>query len=264
MTQLALFENHSIRRVQVDGVVHFSVIDVIDALEVSNTPKRYWSDLKPNIEMEIGQPYALVVRFKLPAADGKLRLTDCATAEGIFRILQSVPSPKVEPFKRWLAKIAVERIEEEANPDLAVDRAILAYRRKGWDQRRIELRIKGIMKRRELTDDWKDRGITEGRHYQYLTSAVHQGAIGWTPTQHRAIKGLPKKASLRDNCTDTELALITLGEVATMEVTREKDAQGYDQLLAAAQAGGRVAGDARRSLEKQLGRPIVAWDDTVS
>lgn len=257
MPDLTMFEEHNIRRVRHKDDWWFSVIDMIEALDVSENPANYWKVTKHRLALEAGQPVTDCNQFKLPAADGKMRLTDCATAKTIFRIIQSIPSPKAEPLKQWLAKVAVERLEEEANPDLAVDRAIRGYRARGWDNKRIGKRLKSIRVRHELTDEWNERGATDRRHYRDLTATVHVAAFGVTPAQHKHIKGITHNENFRDTFTDMEATLSMLAEEATVEITRERDAIGLPELRDAAQEGGSIAAAARVAIESKLGRRVV-------
>ena len=195
--------------------------------------------------------------LKLPAPDGKLRETDCANTEGLFRIIQSIPSPKAEPFKRWLAKVGFERIQEIENPELATKRTRVLYKLKGYSDDWIEKRMRGIAIREELTDEWQKRGAAEEKDYEILTAEISKAAFGVTPTEYKEIKGL-KRENLRDHMDDFELIFTMLGERSTTEIHREEDSRGVPKLKADARAGGRIAGDARKALEKRLKRPIVS------
>lgn len=263
--QLVLFENHQIRRIQQNGEWWFSIVDVIDALQVSEDPRTYWKVLNHRIQKETGQPVTNCNQFRLVAADGKMRKTDCATAEGIFRIVQSIPSPRVEHLKGWLARVAVDRIKEESDPSLAIERGISGYRQRGYSDDWIALRLKSIQNRRRLTDEWKSRGITEGQQYGALTATVHRAAFGLSVQAHMDKKGLVRhRHNLRDHETNVELALTILAEESTVALVQGRDAQGYNDNYNAALDGGSVAEAARRELERKLGRPVVSSENNLS
>jgi len=256
--KLVVFKGQQIRRILYKNVWCFSIIDVVGALSDSNNPKRYWSDLKRKLSQESGtnQPYEKIVRLKLRASDGKQRDTDCADAESLFRIIQSIPSPKAEPFKRWLAKVGYERVQEIEDPELATKRTKAIYRAKGYSDTWIEKRMRGIAIRAELTDEWSQRGIEEQPEYAILTAEISKAAFGLTPTQYKELKGLERE-SLRDHMTDLELIFNMLGEAATTEITRKQDAQGLDENKIAARKGGHIAGGAREKLEHETGEKVV-------
>ena len=261
--QIAVFQETTIRRTWHEGQWWFSVVDVIGVLSESAIPKRYWSDLKRKLAHEAGsgQPYEKIVRLKLVAPDGKQRETDCANTETLFRIIQSIPSPKAEPFKRWLAQVGYERVKEIENPELASARARALYQAKGYPQAWIEKRLRSIAVRGELTDEWKARGVAEGKEYAILTAEIARATFGVTPGTHSRLKGLDKVKTgnaLRDHMTDLELIFTMLGEASTTEIARRKDAQGFGDNRAAAKAGGAVAGNARKELEAKTGKPVVS------
>lgn len=254
------FDNHEIRRIwdEETETWWFSVIDVVGALSESSNPSVYWSQLKRREKTSIGQePFTFCKRLKMPAADGKMRLTDCADTEGVFRIIQSIPSPKAEPFKQWLARVGYERLQETENPELAAQRVREIYRAKGYSEEWIERRLQSIATRNELTEEWKRRGVQEGQEYAFLTADIARETFGVTPSDHKKIKQL-KRENLRDHMTGLELAFTILGEAATTEIAREDDAQGFPQNRQAARKGGKIAGDARKALEVETGRPVVS------
>lgn len=260
---LVVFQETAIRRTWHSEEWWFSVIDVVGVLSESNNPNRYWSDLKRKLAQEAGsgQPYEKIVRLKLTAPDGKQRDTDCANTEGLFRIIQSIPSPRAEPFKRWLAQVGYERVKEIENPELASARARELYQAKGYPQAWIEKRLRSIAVRGELTDEWKERGVQEGKEYSILTAEIARATFGVTPGAHSRLKGLNKVKTgnnLRDHMTDLELIFTMLGEAGTTEIARRKDAQGFADNRTAAKEGGTIAGDARKALEAKSGKSVVS------
>ena len=263
---LVVFQEKAIRRTWHNEEWWFSIIDVISVLSESNNPNRYWSDLKRKLAQEAGsgQPYEKIVRLKLTAPDGKQRDTDCANTEILFRIIQSIPSPKAEPFKRWLAQVGYERVKEIENPELASARARELYQAKGYPQAWIEKRLRSISIRGELTDEWKQRGVQEGKEYSILTSEIARATFGVTPDAHGRLKGLDKAKTgnnLRDHMTDLELIFTMLGEAGTTEIARRKDAQGFMDNRKAAKEGGAIAGNARKALEAKSGKPVVSKEN---
>jgi hypothetical protein len=263
---IAVFQETAIRRAWHESEWWFSVIDVVGILSETATPKRYWSDLKRKLAQEAGsgQPYEKIVRLKLTAPDGKQRDTDVANTETLFRIIQSIPSPRAEPFKRWLAQVGYERVKEIENPELASARARELYQAKGYPQAWIEKRLRSIAVRGELTDEWKARGVQEGKEYAILTAEIARATFGVTPGAHSRIKGLDKVKTgnkLRDHMTDLELIFTMLGEAGTTEIARRKDAQGFVSNRKAAKEGGTIAGNARKALEGKTGKPIVSKDN---
>ncbi|HUN00055.1 MAG TPA: Bro-N domain-containing protein [Halothiobacillus sp.] len=262
---LAVFQEKTIRRTWHSDEWWFSITDVVGVLSESVNPNRYWSDLKRKLSQEAGsgQPYEKIVRLKLTAPDGKQRETDCANTETLFRIIQSIPSPRAEPFKRWLAQVGYERVQEIENPELASARARALYQAKGYPKDWIEKRLRSIAVRGELTDEWKERGVQEGKEYAILTAEIARATFGVTPGEHGQLKGLAqaKGANLRDHMTDLELIFTMLGEASTTEIARRKDAQGFAQNKRAAHEGGTIAGDARQALEAKSGKPVLSRDN---
>ncbi len=254
--ELVLFENSRIRRQMYNDEWYYSIIDIIEILTNSNTPKRYWSDLKKKLQKEgFDESYDKIVQLKMIAEDGKNRLTDCASRETVFRIIQSVPSPSAEPFKLWFAQLAEERIQEIIDPSLAIERARETYLKKGYDEEWTNTRIKGIGARNELTNEWKNRGATT-KDYAILTDEISKGTFNITTQQHKDLKGLTKQ-NLRDNMSAMELALMTLAEVTTTELHKNNDSHGITELGKDAKTGGNIAGQTRKNIEKQLGKSVV-------
>lgn len=257
--EIKLFQNSQIRT-KWDSEIedyYFSVIDVIGVLTESKNPNRYWSDLKIKLNDESGEPYENIVRLKMPAADGKLRLTDVATTKQLLRIIQSIPSPKAEPFKQWLAQLGKERLDEIADPEQAIERAINTYRNKGYSEEWINQRLRSIEIRKDLTNEWNKSGIDEGIEYAILTNEVSKAWSGMTTREYKDYKNL-KKESLRDNMTNTELVLNMLAEVATTEISRNENPKGLNESKHVAKRGGNVAGNARKDLESQLGKKVIS------
>ena len=266
---LVVFQEKAIRRTWHNEERWFSIIDVVGILSETAIPKRYWSDLKRKLAQEAGsgQPYEKIVRLKLSAPDGKQRDTDCANTETLFRVIQSIPSPKAEPFKRWLAQVGYERVKEIENPELSSARARELYQAKGYPQAWIEKRLRSISIRGELTDEWKERGVQEGKEYSILTAEIARATFGVTPGAHSRLKGLDKVKTgnnLRDHMTDLELIFTMLGEAGTTEIARRKDAQGFADNRKAAKEGGTIAGDARKALEAKSGKPVVSKDNYLA
>jgi hypothetical protein len=258
---IIVFNDQQIRRVIHNDEWFYSIIDIVAVLTGSNLPKRYWSDLKLKLSNEEGsQPYDFIVRLKLVASDGRLRPTDCANAEGIFRIIQSIPSPKAEPFKRWLAQVGYERVKEIEDPELASQRARAIYKAKGYSDTWIEKRMRGIQIRDELTDEWKNRGVRESRDFGILTAEICKATFGVTPTNYKKLKALNKE-NLRDHMTDLELIFTMLGEASTTAIARTQDAQGFIQNKDAAKRGGTIAGNARKDLELETGEKVVTGEN---
>ncbi len=253
------FRHKTIRRLLYKGEWWFSVVDIVAALTDSTIPRRYWSDLKKKIIGEQGgdQLYAQIVQLKIPSADGKLYESDCANVETLFRIIQSIPSPKAEPFKRWLARVGYERVQEIEDPELATKRSRALYKAKGHSDDWIEKRMRSIAVREELTDEWKKRGVEREREYAILTAEISKAAFGLTPSEHKKFKNL-KRENLRDHMTDLELIFSMLGEASTTEITRVRKARDFVESRRAARDGGRVAGQAREKLEKETGRRVIS------
>ncbi|HLB56068.1 MAG TPA: Bro-N domain-containing protein [Coxiellaceae bacterium] len=258
-TAMVMFKDKNIRRVWHNDEWFFSVVDICAALTESADANAYWRKLKQRLVAESDQVVTFCHGLKLPAPDGKLRETDCANTEGIFRIVQSIPSPNAEPFKRWLAKVGYERIQEIENPELAAKRTREIYRQKGYSDAWIEKRVRGIAVRDELTDEWKKRGVKEQKEYAILTAEISKATFGMTPTEYKEFKTLQNpQDNLRDHMTDLELIFTMLGEASTTEIARNKDSQGFVENKNAAQEGGTIAGDARNALEKKTGKRISA------
>jgi DNA-damage-inducible protein D len=257
VSNIRLFESKRIRSEwnEDERKWYFSVSDAISVLSDSADPKAYWRQLKRR-EPEL---VTFCHGLKLLSTDGKMRVEDCANAEGLLRIIQSVPSPKAEPFKRWLARVGYERLEEIENPELASVRVRAIYKSKGYSDDWIDKRMRGIAVRDELTGEWKQRGVKEGIEYAILTAEISKATFGLTPSEYRDHKGLAKGGdNLRDHMTDLELIFTMLGEASTTEIARTGDAQGLNENAVAARAGGNVAGNARQELEKKSGRRVVS------
>jgi hypothetical protein len=263
--RIVVFQEQAIRRTWHEDQWWFSVIDVVGILSETAIPKRYWSDLKRKLAQEAGsgQPYEKIVRLKLAAPDGKQRETDCANTETLFRIIQSIPSPKAEPFKRWLAQVGYERVKEIEDPELASARARELFEAKGYPKDWIEKRLRSIAVRGALTDEWKQRGVTEGREYSILTAEIARATFGVTPGDHKKLKGLEqaKTANLRDHMTDLGLIFSMLGEASSTEMAGRKDAQGLRQYKTAAKESGVVAGNVRRALEAKSGKSVISSEN---
>lgn len=261
--RVVLFQEQAIRRLWYQGAWWFSVVDVCGVLTGSVDAGAYWRKLKQRLLAESGQAVTFCHGLKLPAPDGKQRLTDCADTEGLFRVIQSIPSPKAEPFKRWLAQVGYERVQEIENPELASARARARqlYQAKGYPKDWIEKRLRSMAVRGELTDEWKARGVLEGKEYAILTAEIARATFGLNPSEHSQFKGLcavKTGNNLRDHMTDLELIFTMLGEASTTEIARKHDAQGMDPNRRAARTGGTVAGNARRELEAKTGTPVVS------
>jgi DNA-damage-inducible protein D len=254
--KIAIFRKKEIRRTIYKNEWWFSVIDIIEALTGTERPRKYWSDLKKKL---INEGYVemseKIGQLKLVAGDGKKYATDCANTETTFRIIQSIPSPKAEPFKRWLAKVGYERVKEIEDPELATKRTRALYKAKGYPDAWIEKRMRGIEVRETLTNEWKNRDVKEGREYEILTAEISKAAFGMTPSQYQKFKGL-KRENLRDHMNDLELIFTMLGEASTTEIARNIDAKGFGENKHAAREGGSVAGKARKDLERKSGKKI--------
>jgi DNA-damage-inducible protein D len=232
---------------------YFSIIDVIEVLTGSPRPRKYWSALKTKLLAEGNQLSQKLGQLKLQSEDGKFYNTDVADTEQLLRIIQSIPSPKAEPFKQWLASVSAERIAEIENPELAQQRIRDTYKAKGYSDAWIEKRIRGIVVRDELTSQWKERGVKEGMEYAILTAEISKATFGIVPSDYKKLKGLTKaNENLRDHMTDLELIFVMLGEASTNEIAKNKNAQGFAQNEKAAKEGGSVAGKARKDLEKKI------------
>lgn len=255
--KIVVFGAKQIRRMWIDGQWYFSVVDIVGALTDSASPRKYWDAMKRREQRATGLQLSTLCRqLKLSAADGKSYKTDCVNTEAAFRIVQSIPSPKAEPFKRWLAQVGYQRVQEIENPELAQQRMKQLYQEKGYPADWIEKRMRSIAIRDELTDEWKQRGIREQKAFAILTAEISKATFGLTPTQYKDLKGLARE-NLRDHMTDLELIFTMLGEAATTEIARNKDARGFAPNKAAARDGGGIAGNARRQLEHKSGRKVV-------
>ena len=261
---IAVFRGKEVRKTIHEKEWWFSIIDVIEVLTGNDRPRKYWSDLKKRLISEgYSEVSEKIGQLKMIAPDGKMRLTDCANTETMFRIIQSIPSPKAEPFKRWLAKVGYQRVQEIEDPELATKRTRAIYKAKGYSDDWIEKRMRGIAIREELTDEWKNRDVKQEQEYAILTAEIAKAAFGVTPGEHKQLKGL-KRENLRDHMNDLELIFSMLGEAATTEITRVDDAQGFDESKTAARKGGEVAGTARKDLEKKTGKRIVSPENYLT
>jgi len=259
--KLVVFQSKDIRRKWHEEEWFYSVVDVCGALTNSNNPRDYWYRIKKRVSDEEKAELSTICRqLKLSASDGKKYNTDCANSEGIFRIIQSIPSPKAEPFKRWLAKVGKERLDEIENPELAQTRMKEIYEQKGYPKDWIDKRLRGIAIRQNLTDEWKERGIKDDLDYAILTAEISKATFGMTPGEYKKFKNLPvkSKANLRDNMDDLELIFTMLGERMTTEISKEEEPDTFDENKNVAKRGGNVAGNARKNAEKELGRSVIS------
>jgi hypothetical protein len=258
-TSIKLFENKKVRSVW-DGEQekwYISIVDVIEVLTESANPRRYWSDLKIKLEKEGSQLYDFIVQLKMQSSDGKFYNTDVADIEQLFRLIQSIPSPKAEPFKLWLAEIARERLEEIDDPESGIERLMEYYHRKGYSENWINQRLKSIEVRKELTDEWEQRGVKKGQEFAVLTDIITQTWSGMTTKQYKQHKEL-KTESLRDNMTNLELVLNMLAEASTTEISKEKKPRSFIENTKVAKQGGSVAAAARQKLELESGKKVVS------
>ncbi len=254
-TQLAVFKGKSIRKILHENEWWFVIEDVVVALTDSVQPSGYIKDMRRR-DLALSEGWGQIATpLSVETAGGKQKV-NCANTEGIFRIIQSIPSPKAEPFKRWLAKVGYERVQEIENPELATKRTRILYKLKGYPDDWIEKRMRGIAIREELTDEWQKRGAEEQRDYEILTAEISKATFGVTPCEYKNLKGL-KRENLRDHMDDFELIFTMLGERSTTEIHRNENSQGLDKLASDAKAGGAIAGGARKALEKRLGRSVV-------
>ena len=254
--QLAIFEQKPIRSIEHEGEIWFSIVDIIGILTDSVVPRNYWATLKKR------EPQLLTncQQLKIASTDGKQRLTDCAKTEGVLRIIMSVPSPKAEPLKMWLAQVGTQAIVETENPELGFERMTELYKAKGRTDEWIKNRLQSIETRKLLTDEWKQRGVKEGQEYSVLTATIAKGTFGITPSEHSKIKGLERQ-NLREHMTPMELILTAFSEEATRQVTVRDDAQGFNENFDAAQLGGRIGGDALKNFEGKTGLKVVSSDN---
>ena len=255
--KLVVFQDKKIRKIWHNDEWYFSVIDVVQILTDSNNPRNYWSMLKKREEEAEIRLSTNCVQLKLEAPDGKLRETDCANTKSLFRIIQSIPSKKAEPFKLWLAKVGHERIQEIENPELAQKRMKEFYKAKGYSENWIEKRVRGIAIRDELTDEWDNRGVKKENEYRILTAEISKETFGLTPSEYKKLKGLSSE-NLRDHMEDLEIIFTMLGEASTTKIARKKNAQGFIENKDAAKRGGAVAGAARTRLENETGEKVVS------
>ena len=257
--KLQLFENKTIRTAWDEETEewYFSIVDVISVLTGTENPRRYWSDLKRKLKKEGAvELYEKIVQLKMLSSDGKRYKTDVADTEQLLRIIQSIPSPKAEPFKAWLAMVGRERIEETIDPEQAIDRALETYLKKGYSEEWVHQRVLAIRIRNELTDEWKKRGLEKGKDFAILTDEISRAWSGMTTQQYKRLKGL-KKENLRDNMSDLELVLTMLAEASTRDISRAAEPETFGESRQVAQQGGEVAGIARRALVQRTGKPVI-------
>jgi hypothetical protein len=257
-TKLVVFKDKKIRRILFENEWYFAVVDIVAALTDSDKPRDYWYRMKKRELESSGIELSTICRqLKLASTDGKQYLTEVANTENVFRIIQSIPSPKAEPFKRWLAKVGYERVQEIEDPELATKRTKELYRAKGYSEAWIEKRMRGIAIRVELTDEWRQRGVKGEPEYAILTAEISKAAFGMTPAEYKEFKGL-KRENLRDHMNDLELIFSMLGEAATTEIARKQDAKGFGENKVASHKGGRIAGEAREKLEVETGTKVTS------
>jgi hypothetical protein len=259
--KIALFKGKQVRKTLFQNEWWFSVVDVIEALTDSLDSRDYWYRMKIRVKSEDEVQLSTICRqLKLESSDGKKYETDCADTEGIFRIIQSIPSSKAEPFKRWLAKVGYERVQEIENPELATKRTRMLYKLKGYSEDWIEKRMRGIAIREELTDEGQKRGATDQKDYEILTAEISKATFGITPNEYKKVKGL-KRENLRDHMDDFELIFTMLGERSTTEIHKIENSKGVSKLAKDAKRGGGIAGIAKKQLEKEIGRPVVSKEN---
>ena len=264
MDEIKLYENKQIRSVWDDEKEewYFSVVDVVGVLTESENPQVYWRVLKKRLKEEGNESVTNCNALKMKAADGKMRLTDVADMQGIFRIIQSIPSSRAEPFKLWLAEVGKERVDEIINPELTIDRALETYLKKGYKREWINQRLQAIQVRKELTDAWDDAGIQKGIEYAILTDEITKAWSGMTTRRYKNLKGL-KKENLRDNMTTLEIVLNMLAEATTTELTKVTNPKGLEENKKVAKEGGSIAGNARKAIEQRTGKPVVTSKNAV-
>ena len=256
---LVVFQDKKIRRMWYKDEWYFSVVDVVETLTDSPTPRQYWGKIKDR-EFNQLELSPIWVQLKLRAEDHKLRETDCANTKDLFRIIQSIPSKKAEPFKRWLAKVGYERVQEIEDPELAQDRMKQIYEQKGYSKSWIDKRLRGIAVRQDLTDEWIKRGVEKNEDFAILTAEIVKAAFGMTPTEYKKFKGL-KKENLRDHMNDLELIFTMLGEASTSEIEKAKNPNSFEEHTKASKEGGTIAKNARISLEKKTKRKVIKKDN---
>ena len=256
---LKFFEKNLIRTAwnEQEEEWYFSIVDVVGVLTETERPRKYWSDLKKKLQQEGCEVSEKIGHLKMLSADGKMRLTDVANTEQLLRIIQSVPSKKAEPFKQWLAEVGRERIEEVIDPELTIDRALETYLKKGYSNEWINQRLQSIQVRKELTDEWENKGVKKGIEFAILTDEITKAWSGMTTRGYKTLKGL-KKENLRDNMTTTEIILNMLAETATKEISKQENPNTFDENKKIAQRGGKIAGNARKELEKEIGHTVIS------
>jgi len=260
-TKIAVFQKKEIRKIIHNNEWWLSIIDIVEALTGTKRPRKYWNDLKKKLVKEgYTEVSENIGQLKILAPDGKMRETDCANTETVFRIIQTIPSSKAEPFKRWLAKVGYERVQEIEDPELATKRTRILYKLKGYPEDWIEKRMRGIAIREELTYEWQKRGIKEQKEYEILTAEISKATFGVTPSEYKKLKGL-KRQNLRDHMNDLELIFNMLGERVTTEISQQEKPDTFVKNKNVAERGGSVAGNARKQTEKELGRPIVSKEN---
>ena len=262
--EIKLFEGRQIRSAWDNEKEewYFSIIDILGVLTESDNPRKYWSVLKTRLKNEGNELATNCSQLKMEASDGKMRKTDVADMQGIFRIIQSVPSPKAEPFKMWLAEVGKERIDEIIDPELTIDRALDTYLKKGYSREWINQRLQAIQVRKELTDTWQDHGVKAGKEYAILTNEISKAWSEMTTREYKNLKGL-KKENLRDNMSTLEIVLNMLAEATTTELTKTKNPQGLDENKKVAKDGGSIAGNARKEIEKETGQPVITSKNAI-
>lgn len=267
-TQIKLFEEKKVRSVwdENEQQWYFSVIDVVAVLTESVNPRDYWFKMKKRVHSEDGIELSTICRqLKLVSSDGKKYATDCANVKSLLRIIQSIPSPKAEPFKQWLAQVGYDRIQEIENPELAQERMKELYEKKGYPKDWIDKRLRGIAIRQNLTDEWKERGITKEKDYAILTAEISKATFGLTPSEYKNVKGLTKKnQNLRDHMNDLELIFTMLGERVTTEISQQEKPEDFKESKNVARRGGNVAGVARKETEKELGHSVISSENFLN
>jgi hypothetical protein len=257
--KIAIFEGQKIRRIwdEEKELWYFSVVDIVQALTGSTIPRRYWSDLKNKLKNEGSEVYEKIVQLKIMAEDGKNRETDMADTEAMFRIIQSIPSPKAEPFKLWLARVGYERVEETEDPEKAIQRALATYLKKGYSKEWVDLRLKSIEIRKDLTNEWNERGVKKSDEFAILTDDITFAWAGLKIKDYKKHKDL-KKENLRDNMTNLEIVLNMLAETATTEISKKRRPKDFPENRQVAREGGGIAGTARKQIEAKTGRPVIS------
>lgn len=262
MTQqntIRIFEERRVRTLwdDIEEKWYFSIIDTIEVLTGTDRPRKYWNDLKKKLQTEGSEVSEKIGQLKMPAADGKMRLTDVADTEQLFRLIQSIPSPKAEPFKLWMAQVARERLDQMQDPELGIEQALTDYKRLGYSESWINQRLKSIEIRKELTDEWRKHGLQEGVQFATLTDIIYRTWAGKSAKEYKRFKGL-KKENLRDNMTNKELVLNMLAELSTKEISEARNPRTFGQHAEVARRGGSVAREARERLEQETGQPVVS------